>query len=216
LILKSEKGEVMSSIGHNSHIIRKAQDGLAKIGQGDELAEEGWLQYGEALNEGREMFPSDEQFGRWVNANLADTHPHDRLAAMWAAKDLDRYQRVKEKYYPKVKTIRGLHAKWKKEQTEEKRGKVEKLVERQRSTNSEGEKQAIQQQLDKMKSDGVDVDKVVAKLDKGDDEAQIERKRSVAREIVELVRDKPALITSCLVALAKDEKQLEKLKEIFL
>jgi hypothetical protein len=25
----------------------------------------GWLIYGAALNEGRELFPSDEQFGQW-------------------------------------------------------------------------------------------------------------------------------------------------------
>jgi hypothetical protein len=30
------------------------------------------------------MFPSDEQFGQWVTANLADTHDHDRAAAMRA------------------------------------------------------------------------------------------------------------------------------------
>lgn len=78
--------------------------------------QESWLQYGSALNEGREMFPEDDkgfgqwlvhqqlagvedmerlaamwaaedldkEFGQWVNANLADTHPHDRAAAMWA------------------------------------------------------------------------------------------------------------------------------------
>jgi len=204
----------MSGIGHNSHIIEKAKAGLAKIGQGEDLTEEGWLQYGAALNEGREMFPSDEQFGQWlVRSDLEHTVDRkDRAAAMWAAKDLDRYRNLKEKYSPKVKTIRGLHAKWKKEQTEEKKEKVEKLVDRQRGTTSEGEKQAIQQQLDKMQNDGVDVDSVVSSMDKGDTETQIDKKKSVALQIVEIIQEDPEMIVSCLVALAKDEKQLEKLK----
>lgn len=207
----------MTSVGHNSDLVRRAKEGLSKVGQGDDLAEEGWLQYGAALNEGRALFPSDEQFGQWVREKQLDAHTSkdERTAAMWAAEDLDRYQKVKEDY-PKVKTIRGRHAKWKKQVTEEKAEKVEKLVERQRSTGSDGEKQAIQQQLDRMSESGVDVDKIVAKLDKGDTEAQIERKMSVAKEIVDLIRDDPNMITSCLIALAKDEKQLEKLKGMLL
>jgi len=203
----------MSGIGHNSHIIEKAKAGLAKIGQGEDLTEEGWLQYGTAMNEGREMFPGDKEFGEWVAESQLDcAHQKEREAAMWAAKDLDRYRKAKEDYSPKVKTVRGLHAKWKKEQTEEKKDKVEKLVDRQRGTTSEGEKQAIQQQLDKMQNDGVDVDSVVSSMDKGDTETQIDKKKSVALQIVEIIQEDPEMIVSCLVALAKDEKQLEKLK----
>lgn len=206
----------MTSVGHNSDIIRKAEEGLSKVDQGGDLTEEGWLQYGAALNEGRAVFPGDREFGEWVAQCQLDTaNRHDRAAAMWAAEDLNRYQKVKEDY-PKVETVRGRHAKWRKQVTEEKAEKVEKLVERQRSTNSEGEKQAIQQQLDKMSESGVDVDRVVAKLDKGNTEEQIERKMSVAKQIVDLIQNDPNMITSCLVALAKDEKQLEKLKGMLL
>ena len=43
------------------------------------------LAYGAALNEGRALFPSDEQFGQWVSGNLPHTERHERAAAMWAA-----------------------------------------------------------------------------------------------------------------------------------
>ena len=206
--------------GHNSgeldRLAKIAREGLDKVSKGEEYTFEGWLRYGSALNAGREMFPSDEQFGQWlVSAKLAGTHDHDRAAAMWAAKDLDRFNEVCEAY-PRVRTVRGLHAKWKQEVTDGKAGKVEKLLELQRSTDSDGEKQAIQEQLDRMSESGVDVDKIVAKIDKGDTEVQISRKMTVAKEIVELIRDDLNMITSCLVALAKDEKQLEKLKGMLL
>lgn len=206
--------------GHNSgeldRLAKIAREGLDKVLEGEEYTIEGWLRYGSALNAGREMFPSDEQFGQWVRDEQLDQHGHpERQAAMWAAKDLDRFNEVCEAY-PLVRTVRGLHAKWKQEVTEGKAGKVEKLVELQRSTDSDGEKQAIQEQLDRMSESGVDVDKIVAKIDKGDTEVQISRKMTVAKEIVELIRDDLNMITSCLVALAKDEKQLEKLKGMLL
>jgi hypothetical protein len=38
------------------------------------------------LNEGRELFPSDEQFGQWiVSNNLMGTNDMERLSAMWVA-----------------------------------------------------------------------------------------------------------------------------------
>ena len=63
-------------------------------GEEDTLA--GWLAYGAALNEGRALFPSDEQFGRWlVSANVAETHDHERAAAMWAAGNPEQFQEAK-------------------------------------------------------------------------------------------------------------------------
>ena len=214
--------------GHNSgeldRLSKIAREGLDKVSKGEEYTFEGWLRYGSALNAGREMFAEDDDynFGKWkqknVYSNLEESftlHPADEAAAMWAAKDLDHFNEVRESY-PRVRTVRGLHAKWKQEVTDGKAGKVEKLVELQRSTDSDGEKQAIQEQLDRMSESGVDVDKIVAKIDKGDTEVQISRKMTVAKEIVELIRDDLNMITSCLVALAKDEKQLEKLKGMLL
>ena len=56
---------------------------------------------------------SDEQFGKWlVSVNLAHTDRHDRLAAMWASADRDRFHAVR-RAHPSVRTVRGLHAKWK-------------------------------------------------------------------------------------------------------
>jgi hypothetical protein len=42
------------------------------------------------LNEGRKLFPSDEQFGRWVAETVTSkldktVHPGEQQAAMWAA-----------------------------------------------------------------------------------------------------------------------------------
>ena len=51
---------------------------------------EGWLAYGAALNEGRALFPSNEEFGQWVidvglhQVGVNDIRLEDRVAAMWA------------------------------------------------------------------------------------------------------------------------------------
>ena len=59
---------------------------LERVASGETDTIEGWLAYGAALNEGRGLFASDEQFGKWlVSVNLAHTDRHERAAAMWAA-----------------------------------------------------------------------------------------------------------------------------------
>lgn len=60
-------------------------------GEGDTI--EGWLAYGAALNEGRALFPSDEQFGQWlVSSKLEETvHPAEQSAAMWAAREPEQF-----------------------------------------------------------------------------------------------------------------------------
>jgi len=69
-----------------------------------------------ALNEGRALFPSDEQFGQWIEDNVprqlagAKLEDHDRTAAMWAADNPEQFQLAKET--GKARTIRGVHAKW--------------------------------------------------------------------------------------------------------
>ena len=56
-----------------------------------------WLAYGAALNEGRGLFKSDEQFGQWVDdSGLSQLGTHeikrdDRSAAMWAAANQDDF-----------------------------------------------------------------------------------------------------------------------------
>jgi hypothetical protein len=56
------------------------------VTEGEDKTMEGWFLYGEALNEGRDMFPGDKEFGEWVALSQLDTADRmDRAAAMWAA-----------------------------------------------------------------------------------------------------------------------------------
>lgn len=107
-----------------------AREGLDMVAAGEDQTMAGWLKYGEALNAGRKLFPKgdgDHDFGQWKHDNgLCDTKcptcreaqlvPRacymDAYAAMWAADDPDRFNEVR-KAHPKVRTVRGLHAKWK-------------------------------------------------------------------------------------------------------
>lgn len=96
-----------------ARVLAKAHKGLRLVAEGELKTIEGWLMYGAALNEGREMFPSNEQFGQWiVSSNLEGTHPADTSAAMWAAGSPDAFKATR-KAHPKVRTVRGLHAKTK-------------------------------------------------------------------------------------------------------
>lgn len=68
--------------------------------RGSGEAIEGWLIYGAALNEGRALFPSDEQFGQWAAEAVSDKlsvtpNDHERAAAMWAAEDRERFEEVR-------------------------------------------------------------------------------------------------------------------------
>lgn len=110
----------MSGIGHNSkeldRVAKEARKGLKKVHENEEGVIEGWLIYGAALNEGREMFPGDKEFGQWVVHEQLDQADHpDRQAAMWAAANLEEFEAIKEAN-PRVRTVRGLHAKWKEAQ----------------------------------------------------------------------------------------------------
>jgi hypothetical protein len=120
-----------ADIGHNSlgrhdrtsgaleDIATRARLALEQVDAGEKMTMEGWLQYGAALNEGREMFPGDKEFGEWVSLSQLDTADRmDRTAAMWAAANLKEFEAIKEAN-PRVRTVRGLHAKWKEEQKAE-------------------------------------------------------------------------------------------------
>ena len=54
-----------------------------RVAKGETDAVEGWLAYGAALNEGRAIFPGDQEFGEWVrSSNLEEgVHPADQSAA---------------------------------------------------------------------------------------------------------------------------------------
>lgn len=110
---------VVAGFGHNELAVRlgilahDAQVALERVGKGEGDTLEGWLAYGAALNEGRTLLASDEQFGQWVrDSQLArDGITYDeRAAAMWAAANLDQFQEARAA--GNARTVRGIHAKW--------------------------------------------------------------------------------------------------------
>jgi phage N-6-adenine-methyltransferase len=107
-----------SAFGHNETTVRlgllaeDARNALACVESGESTALDGWLAYGAALNEGRALFPSNEQFGQWiVSSNLEGTsHPAERVAAMWAAAYPEQFDTARAA--GNARTVRGIHAKW--------------------------------------------------------------------------------------------------------
>jgi hypothetical protein len=121
----------MTNRGHNEKSFRldelaeQANRGLSRIAAAEADAIEGWLTYGAALNEGRSLFPGDREFGEWVALCQLDTADrHDRAAAMWGAANLDQLEDMRNQF-PLVRTIRGLHAKWKEIEAERERAEEE-------------------------------------------------------------------------------------------
>lgn len=110
------------AFGHNELTVRlgilanDARLALERVAKGEDDAIEGWLAYGAALNEGREMFPGDREFGQWVEANVlcqlgnASVHPHEQLAAMWAARWPEQFEEARAA--GNARTVRGIYAKW--------------------------------------------------------------------------------------------------------
>lgn len=106
------------TITEASKLAAKAREGLRMVALGEDKVIEGWLLYGAALNQGRAMFHEDDGtgFGRWLtSAKLAGVHDHDRAAAMWADNYPPQFLAMR-RAHPKVRTVRGLHAKWKETQ----------------------------------------------------------------------------------------------------
>ena len=106
------------NFGHNESPVRlailadAARAALDRVASGETDAIDGWLAYGAALNEGRGLFPSDEQFGEWlVTNNLSDTNQAERAAAMWAAANPDDFNAARTA--GNARTVRGIHDKWK-------------------------------------------------------------------------------------------------------
>ena len=78
--------------GRCGRLADTAQRALERVASGETDTIEGWLAYGAALNEGRGLFPSDEQFGEWlVTNNLSVANDAERAAAMWAAANQDDF-----------------------------------------------------------------------------------------------------------------------------
>lgn len=114
--------------GHNETAVRlgllanDAKLALDRVANGEGEAIEGWLAYGAALNDGRALFPSDEQFGQWVaESGLSQVGTHeikrdDRAAAMWAAAEPEQFAEARAA--GNARTVRGIHAAWKELQRE--------------------------------------------------------------------------------------------------
>lgn len=115
------------TFGHNEATVRlgilahDAQLALERVARGEADAIEGWLAYGAALNEGRALFPSDEEFGQWAEASVNDKlsvtpNLHERAAAMWAAGFPAQFAQARAA--GGARTVRGIHAKWKEMEAE--------------------------------------------------------------------------------------------------
>ena len=198
---------INSQAGHNQKseldaIVEDALRGLAMVKQGEDQTIAGWIVYGVALNKGREMFPKGDnvRFSEWLSkSQLAiSVTADDRAAAMWAAEDPDRLYKILEEN-PKVITVRGAHAKWKKDQKptvgvvptdsnlrlpdQKEAERIKNLKDRQASTDSEAEKEAVQRKLDKYKEKGVDVDAVVDQKQEDQNRDEYFREKATRDEI---------------------------------
>lgn len=109
-------------MGHNEAAVRlgmladAARMALDAVSSGEGQAIDGWIAYGAALNEGRALFQSDEQFGQWVAALVSDklsvtANDHERAAAMWAAANAEQFSEARAA--GNARTVRGIYAKWK-------------------------------------------------------------------------------------------------------
>jgi hypothetical protein len=134
--------------GHNEKSFRldelaeQAKRGLNRIAAAEASAIEGWLTYGAALNEGRSLFPGDREFGEWVALSQLDTADRmDRAAAMWGAANLDQLEDMRNQF-PLVRTIRGLHAKWKEIEAERERAEEEARRKAEAEAKAENEEPA--------------------------------------------------------------------------
>ena len=87
---------------------KAARTALDAVAAGETGAIDGWLAYGAALNEGRALFQSDEQFGQWIGVCQLDTDGrHERSAAMWAAANADDFATARAA--GGARTVRGIH-----------------------------------------------------------------------------------------------------------
>ena len=182
--------EQAGGTGHNSLVsaVERAKAALSRVNAGEEMSWEAWRDYGKSLNAGREAFPKDEDFGKWVASEGLDkfvsdklsftkeVNMHERLAAMWIASKPEEEQEALS-LFPKTRTPRGLYSKWLSEvkkreaesngnpnlrppdEKEEKR--IRNLKDRAASTTSKPERDAALNQIEKMKEDGINVDMVM-------------------------------------------------------
>lgn len=156
----------MNDMGHNESAVRlaalagDAQIALDRVARGEADANEGWMAYGAALNEGRALCTSedgvedDRSFGKWMrDHNLRqvggdqEVHDHEREAAMWMAANAD--QLAEAKAASNARTPRGWHDQWKKIEKERERA----AAEAERKAKQEAERQARAEEARKAKEE---------------------------------------------------------------
>lgn len=144
-------------VTNEERIIAKARKGLKMVHEGEEKTIEGWLLYGEALLEGREECgENDRAFGEWlIEHDLSQVAKDDRAAAIWTAEHREEFLETK-KAHPRVRTVRGLHAKWKNPEpakvepaTPPEKEMLRKLKVLAEQGATEGERAAAQRKLDR-------------------------------------------------------------------
>jgi hypothetical protein len=129
-----------SGLGHNSAAliigrIKSTLDSLVKLDEEHEEAlqhlvdnqeeerETILLVLGRQLLEGRGTNKGDREFGKWCNTNFPNLSEHvntkEVTAILWAAEFPERHQDMLDKH-PRVRTTRGLYAKYKEEQKKDK------------------------------------------------------------------------------------------------
>jgi len=122
----------MNTKGHNTIPVllakaaRAAKRGLTHVAEGEDLALDGWLEYGAALLEGKSLTADpecgiegdnpNERFGAWkegVSDKLSETpNTHEEAAAMWGAAFPDQLAAM-QNAHKRVRTLRGWHLKQK-------------------------------------------------------------------------------------------------------
>lgn len=174
----------MNTRGHNENAVRlsmladDAKTGLDRVESGEAEAVKGWLAYGAALNEGRSLFPSDEQFGQWlVSSNLEVTHPADRSAAMWAAANADQLSEAQAA--SKARTLRGWHDQWKKIAAEREKAATEAEAKAERDRLAAEAKEAKRLADEKAKAERA-AQAAVAKAQTDEDREKAEAKAEEA------------------------------------
>ena len=129
-----------SGLGHNSAAliigrIKSTLDSLVKLDEEHEEAlqhlvdnqeeerETILLVLGRQLLEGRGTNKGDREFGKWCNTNFPNLSEHvnakEVTAILWAAEFPEQHQDMLDKH-PRVRTTRGLYAKYKEEQKKDK------------------------------------------------------------------------------------------------
>lgn len=129
-----------SGLGHNSAAliigrIKSTLDSLVKlddehgealqalVDNQEEERETILLVLGRQLLEGRDTNKGDREFGKWCNRNFPNLREHvskdDQTAIIWAAEFPEKHQDMLDKH-PRVRTTRGLYAKYKEEQKKDK------------------------------------------------------------------------------------------------